>query len=125
MAQVILDIFPATVIITGLNSTTPIEDLRSAPPTPGTRQINTARVIVTSDRVLIAVDGPTGPQIVFSQGYVPGSVFKNPDKSKDSYLTAETGQAVVFRKDTVCGCGSRLRSWNPFRSVSSIKDPTE
>lgn len=125
MAQVLLDIFPATAIITAHELPAPIQDLRSAPATPGTHQINTARVIVTSDRVLIAVDGPTGPSLVFSQSYVPGSLFKNPDKSKDSYLTAETGQAVVFRKDTVCGCGSRLRSWNPFRSVSSTKDPTE
>ena len=47
------------------------------------------------------------------------------DLSEVQYFgTTVSGKRFAFKKDTNCGCGSRLRSWNPYKTLSSIKDPT-
>jgi hypothetical protein len=83
-----------------------------------------ARVIVSSDRVIIAVDGDTdGPRIVFNQ---PIREFhKSNDRKSDSYIITENGSMIAYRKNEACGCGSRLRSWNPYGHIYSTQDPTE
>lgn len=118
------DIFPATIVITTPEDTTPPGELRSAPPTAGAWQIHTARVIIARGRILIATDGNDGPQLVFSQDIIPETHYKSPDFQVDSYVTAVSGQKIAFRKDSGCGCGSRLKSWNPYRFITSIEDPT-
>ena len=121
------DIFPATVLITGPDFEVPIEELRSSPPTPGGAPVNTARVIVARGRVIIARDTATGPMVVFAEDIDPASHWKSPQPlSQDSFVTTVTGKRVVFRKDSGCGCGSRLKSWSPYGSagMSSVQDPT-
>jgi len=123
MPQVRADTFPALVTIApaGFEDT-----VRTHSPLPGSRQINTARIIVTESRVLVAIDSVNGPQAVFSEGYDPSSFQKAAKKSDDSYVTTLSGKRIAFSKDEACGCGSRLRSWNPFRGiVMSNKNPTE
>jgi hypothetical protein len=121
------DVFPATVLLTAPDSTVDPLTLSSSPPTKGPefRAINTARVVVHQNKVLIATDGVHGPDVVFSEEIDPEQNYKNPDRTGDSYVVTVSGARIVFKKDTTCGCGSRLRSWNPFRYASSIKDPTE
>jgi hypothetical protein len=121
--QIQQDIFPAIISVAapGFEGT-----LTSVPPTQGAAQIHTARIIVTEDRVLIARDSVDGPQLVFSEGIDPASHDKAAKKSNDSYVTTLSGKRIAFSKDDACGCGSRLRSWNPFRmSTMSVKNPTE
>ena len=121
------DLFPAYVVIATADFPTPIEEISSAPPTPGTAQITIARVVVSNTRIIVAQDGPQGPQIVYDEAIDPESHFKSASPlTLDSYVTTATGVKIVFKKDTACGCGSRLRSWNPTGGIStSIKDPTE
>lgn len=124
MSKVLHDVFPAFVAVATGDDQTPRDDLRSSPPTKGTYQIVMARVVVTDSEVLVAKDGPTGPIIVFRQPYTFGNHYKNPSKKLDSYLTLDNGQTIAYRKDENCGCGSRLRSWNPYNISNSSKDPS-
>lgn len=126
MSSVRHDVFPAFAIFTPADDPTPTEDMTSAPPFPKTgRSFDKARVVVYGDRVMVAIDGDTGPKIVFSEQYVHGTHFKSPDKTKDSYITTVTGKKIAYRRNDACGCGSRLRSWNPYRTLNSTQDPTE
>lgn len=113
MPQIRADVFPSITTIT-------------APDGISTRQVHTARIIATENRVLIAQDGPKGPELVFSQPYDPNSL-QTPETRTGVYtLTTDSGMTLSFYKDSACGCGSRLRSWNPFKgSLMSVKNPTE
>ena len=122
MTSVLIDMFPATVALSYADFPTPIEDMRSSPPTAGAASFGTARVVVTNDRIIIARDAGSGPVVVFSEGIDPANVVKRP-REKDSYVTTLSGKKVVFRKDSACGCGSRLKTWRPFKTMSSVLDP--
>lgn len=126
MPAVRQDVFPAIVgILPGGGSLAP-ENVTLIPFTEGLTLINTARIIVTADKVMIATDSGSGPQVVFSQPIQPDSHFKAPSGGESRVVTT-SGMVVVYKKDEACGCGSRLRSWSPFRTrgSASIYDPTE
>lgn len=129
MTSVVQDVFPATVAITQADFPVAVEDLRSQPPTKGAASLDTCRVVIATDRIIIARDGGKGPIVVFSEGIDISQFHKAADpRTQDSYVTTLSGKKVAFRKDSSCGCGSRLRSWRPFgtnSAVSSVKDPTE
>lgn len=123
--QIRHDVFPATVAVAPAAFETPLNELKSAPVTKNARQINTARVVVAANTITIATDGPVGPVVVFQEDIDWTTHYKNPDKSKDSYVQTVSGIKIAYRKDSACGCGSRLRSWNPYKYVSSTADPIE
>lgn len=121
MPNIIQDVFPATVAIADPSLGLLASELSSQPVTKGAAPIMTARVIITDTEIVIARDTGTGPQIVFQQDIEPGSLYRAPKNSKtDSYVTTVDGMHVAFRKDSTCGCGSRLRSWRPFRSAGNV-----
>ena len=114
------DVFPAHASVA---SASYVGVLQAHPPTDGTAYLQTSRVIVFSVEdaqvILIAQDTPEGAQVVFQEKI---SEF---DLSDVQYFgTTVSGKRFAFKKDTNCGCGSRLRSWNPYKTLSSIKDPT-
>ena len=82
--------------------------------------VSKTRVVLWSDGendfITVASDSPNGPQVVFQQKYVEmtenGVTFR---------LLTLDGKMIAFEKDSNCGCGSRLRSWNPYRTIQSIK----
>jgi len=122
--RILQDTFPALVSVAG-----------SPPPAgetipPGSRKyrakvVDRARVIVTADRVIIAVDGTSdeGPLIVFSQPYSAGNFVKAGNADNASTVITDNGAYVSFSRGQDCACGSRLRGWNPFRAISSSRDP--
>lgn len=116
------DCFPATVVLAAADFPVSIEDMSSRPPTPGAAYLSITRVVVSGERVLIAVDDVTGPRVVFSEG-IDASQHHKGSTTSDSYVTTLTGKKISWRKDSQCGCGSRLRSWRPFKIMGSIKDP--
>jgi hypothetical protein len=121
------DLFPAFVIFTAADEPTPIQDMTSAPPSPRTaRAFDKARVIVhENNKVMVAIDGDNGPRIIFQESYNSEDFIRSANRNEDSYLTTVSGKKLVFRRNDACGCGSRLRSWNPYRTLNSTKDPTE
>lgn len=127
MAKVLYDLFPAIVAVLPPHDPTPVEELSSAPATPGAYQVDRCRIIITDERIIIAKDSPEGPVPIFSEGYdySSGSFVKSQYPGDDSTIITEMDKKLVFKKDDACGCGSRLRSWNPYNVVFSKNDPTE
>lgn len=120
------DIFPAFVALLPADDPTPLLEMTSGPLHPKTaRQVITARVVLFNNRITIAVDGNDGPKVIFNQEVDPSTFKKAPKQSQDSFIQTTAGIKIAYRKDENCGCGSRLRSWNPYRIVNSKNDPTE
>jgi hypothetical protein len=120
--KIVHDVFPAFVAVAPAD-TMEISELRSQPHSKGSYQLTKARVVITDERVIVAHDGPQGPVIVFSEGYEHFN--KSEDKKLDSHVISLTGKMLAYRKDENCGCGSRLRAWNPYRHVYSTRDPQQ
>ena len=120
------DVFPAFVVITPPGEPTPLTEHSSAPMFPKTGyQVNTCRVVLFQDTITIAVDGSDGPRVVFREKVDTATFIKSATVREDSYVQTVSGKKIAYKKDTACGCGSRLKSWNPYKSLYSSKDPTE
>lgn len=118
------DLFPCFVAAVGHGVLDSVQDLTSMPATPGAHAMDKARVIVTAERIIIAIDGDSdGPRVVFNQPVI--EFHRSESRSKDSYVVTENGSMIAYRKNEACGCGSRLRSWNPYGHMYSKNDPTE
>ena len=123
--KIVVDIFPAHVQVAPPNVFTDVHTLNSYPHQEGAFYVGTTRVILmdveANKVVLVAQDSPQGAQIVFKE-----RINTFIDEIDGTYrLITVSGKTLAFSKDTNCGCGSRLRSWNPYRTLQSIKDPTE
>lgn len=119
------DVYPAIISIAPPNTvddeTTFRATYRDTHP-QGTRTIDRARIVILEDKVLIAVDSPTGPTLVFRESIL--SYAKNKEL-REHYITTTSGKAIAVAKDHNCGCGSRLRSWTPLGNIMLNSDPTE
>lgn len=134
------NVFPARVFV--LPPASPEDDLTGHPknyvPTGATLLTDRARVVITTDSVFIYKDSPTGPVLVLDSrlddiigGRKTGMrlVLSDTPRTADSsatgvdfpaeplsMLSQTTPGDLVIVKDSHCGCGSRLRYWNPFPS---------
>lgn len=120
--QIKYDVFPAHVVLAQKDSMA-LADLHSSPPTKDTYYLSKTRVIVSDERVIIAHDSNEGPVIVFNEEYE--QFDKAGQKTEDSHVVTRSGKMIAFKLDRNCGCGSRLRAWNPYRHVYSSKDPSK
>lgn len=118
--KIISDIFPAHVAVAAPGAFEDLEDLKSTPNNPNSSYVGTTRVVVFDNVVVIAIDSNEGAKIIFREKYA--NYLKGATPSEEHRLITESGKMVAFRKDTNCGCGSRLRSWNPYKTINSIMD---
>jgi hypothetical protein len=126
--RVLHDLFPAFITVVPPNV---VDDFRSVAvkssdlPT-GARYLERVRIVVTSDDkgdiVMVAADHQTGPRLIFSERLADLNWSGN--KTDDSQLITESGKIIAFKYQKGCNCGSRLRSWSPYQTMDSIKDPT-
>lgn len=125
MALVKHDVFPAHVAVLQADDPALLTEVRSTPSfPPAARYLGTARIVIMNNTVVIAIDGNNGAQVVFREEIKPESFIKN--SGSDSYVETVTGKKIAYKKDNACGCGSRLRSWNPYGNVvHSNQNPTE
>lgn len=120
--RVIQDIFPAVISMT---RTEPSADSPLAAKNPATvlnaHKVDRARVIVTDERIIVAVDSPEGPTVIFNQAYDQETANRSKNRNNDSFLTTKTDEPiyVAYSRYDDCSCGSRLRGWNPFGSLTS------
>ena len=126
--KVLHDLFPAFITVVPPNV---VDDFRSVAVTSsslptGARYLERVRIVVTSDNkgnlVMVAADHHTGPRLIFSERLADLNWSGN--KTDDSQLITESGKIIAFKYQKGCNCGSRLRSWSPYRTMDSIKDPT-
>jgi len=118
--KIILDRFPCHLVAVPAGFTEDVTTLRSFDPTPGATYQEVTRVVITDKKIIVAKDGPNGPQIVFREEYDEFIPSDEPDK--DSFVKTASGKMLAFKKDRGCGCGSRLKGWNPYKTVLSMKD---
>lgn len=118
--RILLDRFPCHLAAIGAGKIDDVTTLRSYEPTKGSNYLEITRVIVTDGHIVVAKDGNEGPQIVFREAYETFIPSETP--TKDSFVVTASGKMLAFKKDTGCGCGSRLRGWNPYNTLGSIKD---
>jgi len=118
--KIITDIFPAHVAVAPEGAFENLEDLKSNANNPKSHYVGTTRVVVFDNVVVVAVDSNEGAKIIFREKYA--NYLKADTPPDEHRLITESGKMMAFRKDTNCGCGSRLRSWNPYKTVNSIMD---
>ncbi len=118
--KILLDRFPCHLAAIAPNKLDDVTKLRSFEPTPGASYLEITRVVVTDDLVMVAKDSPEGPQIVFREAYE--TYIPSEKVDEDSFVVTSSGKMLAFKKDRGCGCGSRLRGWNPYKTLNSIKD---
>jgi hypothetical protein len=116
------DVFPAHLAAASHDLLEDPLTLSSKPTTEGAYYLQTTRVVLTESHVIVVQDSPQGAMIVFRETYTPENFHKGANQEVDSIVVTTGGKVLAFKKDTNCGCGSRLRGWNPYKTLHSIKD---
>jgi hypothetical protein len=115
--KIIFDMFPSVLVAAAPGLVPDLDQVKVVPPTEGTFMVDVCRVVVDSDLIMVAIDTPEGAKVIFQEEY---DVFiKN--RSGESKILTKSGKMLAFKKDNNCGCGSRLRSWNPTRTLNTLK----
>ena len=118
-----VDLFPAIVFVAPPESLDNILDLDPSGGKPaGVRKVDRCRVVIIDGKILVVVDSPEGPRLIFREGVV--EYVKNSDNNSYHALT-DSGKVLAFTKDKNCGCGSRLRSWSPFGNYLSASGDSD
>jgi hypothetical protein len=115
--KILFDLFPAVLVAAPPGLVETIDEIKVVPPTEGSFMIDKCRIVVDDDLVIVAVDSPEGAKVVFQEEY---DVFKK-NRSGESKIITKSGKMLAFKRDENCGCGSRLRSWNPTRTLNTLK----
>lgn len=134
-SRVRADVFPALVAVAPA-SHTPLD--AADPATTATTygrvnsaaghvQVDKCRVVVTLDRVLVFQDAPGGPSLIFSEriaSYTPPPsqrtlTIRTQATPREATITTDSGKTLAFRRATGCGCGSRLRSFDPLAAYEA------
>lgn len=114
--------FPAVATLADPGSLEDINELLPRGGAPkGSRKVDACRITVLEKVIMIAVDSPEGPKLVFQE-----KIEFYSKEEKIHRVKTETGKFIAFTKDINCGCGSRLRTWNPYKNIlTSEEDPTQ
>lgn len=118
--KILSDVFPAHLAVLPAGALEDVTALQSSPATKDAYYLATTRVIVDDTHVTVAQDSPDGALIVFREQY--DEFIRDKDTKKDSWIVTKSGKMLAFKKDSNCGCGSRLRGWNAYKTIGSIKD---
>lgn len=112
------DVFPALFVLAGSDYRDPITSNTSLNH-PSVRRMDAVRIVVTNTHILVAQDSPHGPSLVFKEEIDPNTYKGAATKGDDTTVTTIFGRRFAFRKDNSCGCGSRLRTWRPYDSLTA------
>jgi hypothetical protein len=115
--KILFDLFPSVLVAAAPGLLENLDEIKVVPPTEGTFMVDKCRVVVDEDLVIVAVDSPEGAKVVFQEEY---DVFTK-DRAGESKILTKSGKMLAFKRDENCGCGSRLRSWNPTRTLNTLK----
>jgi hypothetical protein len=116
-----IDVFPALIKLAPPGSLSDYTTLQTTGDVPqGTRRVDRSRAVVINNFLIIAHESPEGPLVVFKEA-IEGMT----QEGKTSHVLTVSGKIIAISKDDNCGCGSRLRGWNPMGSaiVTSSGDP--
>lgn len=120
--RIVTDTFPANCVLadnTYLERLGTLELNDNALP-QGVYRVSRARVFVTDTTVAIAVDTPEGPELIFREDYKHriAPIDKNVGVH---HIRTVSGKSLAWQRDDNCGCGSRLRNWDPYKIVTTTR----
>lgn len=126
------DIFPANITVVPPDVAEDFTQVLVSPSCSkvhiGARYLEKVRLVILEDEasqvVLVAADHHTGPRLIFSERLKDSGLNWSGNKSDDSQAITRSGKIIAFKYVKGCNCGSRLRSWSPYQTMDSIKDPT-
>ena len=122
--RIVIDLFPAQLRVIPAGVQLDPENMTVYSQYEGSRLVTAVRVLVTEDTVLVAADSSDGPMLIFREKFdLTTNITIDRTGRTVSILMTESGKTLIFDKDNNCGCGSRLRSWNPYRTMGSDNDP--
>jgi hypothetical protein len=124
------DLFPANITVVPPDVTDDFKSVLVSSSShlvhTGARYLEKVRLVVLEDDessvLLVAADHHTGPRLIFSERLQDLNWSGN--KSDDSQALTRSGKIIAFKYVKGCNCGSRLRSWSPYQTMDSVKDPT-
>jgi hypothetical protein len=127
--KILYDVYPAKALVTPPKrdfDTYEFSTMHLMTEIRDSRRVNDVRVVITDEVVMIAAESFTGPVLIFQEKYNSEDIVLSKNKKDISRVRTLSGKSIVFSHDEAsCGCGGRLRGWNPYRIVHSTKDPTE
>jgi hypothetical protein len=114
------DVFPALLVSAPPGSLSDITELNIIGDKPqGTKKLDRCRAALIEDLLIVATDGPDGIKVVFRERIVESAKVE-----KTHYVKTISGKILAITKDVNCGCGTKLRGWNPYGSfIPSAQDP--
>lgn len=101
---------------------------------PGTKYLEKVRVLVSMDSVYVFRDSATGPELIFFErlaSYTPMPKkpakrgFTESLKQREATLVTDSGKTLAFHRSGSCGCGSRLKSFDPFASINQYSSTND
>lgn len=129
------DVFPAILVVAPADSPHPATILSYPQPDDphGRRLLDKVRVLVAEDTVYVFADSSAGPQLIFSESLqdytapVPLHRRRTRDASKPSEALAVTGsgKSLAWARQGGCGCGSRLKTFDPFKVILATARTSE
>lgn len=129
------DVFPASLVVAPASSPEPATTTRYPLPDDehGRRLVDKVRVLVTDTHVYVFQDSPQGPALIFSEevtDYTPPIPLhtrrvRDAHKPTEATLTTSSGKTLAFSRSSGCGCGSRLKTFNPFKVVLATARESE
>lgn len=117
--RIVTDVFPAHVVAVAAGVFESPWEIESDPPSPEGHYVGKARVVLTEKTIVVAIDSPEGAVIAFRETYV--DYIKSNKQTENSFVTTESGKMIAFKKDLGCGCGSRLRSWHAYNTLTALE----
>ncbi len=109
------DVFPARLAIAPTGSLPEGQPFTVLSPSfDGLRRLDRCRVVLIDNFILIAIDSPEGPKLVFKE-----EVASYSKEEKNHKVLTKENKTLVFTKDKNCSCGSRLRSWSPWKDYNN------
>jgi hypothetical protein len=112
--MLVADLFPALVSVyrpdVVLNMESPFGSVGLSD--EGAEKFSECRVIVQRNLIIVGAHSARGVHAVF-RGEVE-EIFKAEQFTR---VLTRSGHLVVFAKSKGCGCGSKLRSWNPYGTI--------
>ena len=103
------DMYPARVSVTSSDGATQLFDQ--------------ARLVITADAIYVFKDSPAGPTLVFNERMdsydrgVPLYQRTRTRPAREASAVTDSGSQVTFTRASGCGCGSRLKYFDPFTAV--------
>ena len=124
MSRIIQDTFPAHLSVASADYSDDVFSINAQGNPEEVYYRDITRIVLVEDEkglsIWVAQDSPTGAQIIFQERLAE---FYKADKPEQvSRAKTVSGKLLAFQKDSNCGCGSRLKSWNPYRTLHSVKD---